>query len=70
MLFALRKMHYKVALPEQVPTASLFKTQPSADLLIKGKRGKKQIPKEFRLSKQSGKFLVVVIPFNPQESLH
>lgn len=67
MLFALRKMHCKVVLPEQVPTVSPFETQPFADLLIKGKRGKKKILKEFPLSKQRGKFLVIVIPLNRQE---
>jgi len=60
-------MHYKEVFPEQGPTVPPFETQPFAHLLIKGKRGKQQIPKEFPLPKQRGKFLVVVIPFNPLE---
>lgn len=56
-----------MVLPEHVPPASPFETQPFADLLMKGKRGKKQIPQVFPFSKQRGKFLVVVIPFNPLE---
>lgn len=58
-------MHYEVVLPEQVLSASPFETQTFAVSLIKGKRGNKKIPKEFSLLKQKGKFLVVVIPFNP-----